>query len=74
MMNFLIRDLRVIRRQFQINLSSIFPINPHLPLPKGISELHLFEFVTFVSVKDSPEAEMKVYGTNEFKILSILKD
>ena len=67
MMNFLIRVLRAIRRRFQINSSSIFPLNPPLPLPEGISEKHLFEFITSVRVKDAPEAEMKAYGTNDFK-------
>ena len=67
MMNLLIRVLRAIRRRFQINSSSIFPLNPPLPLPEGISEQHLFEFITSVRVKDAPEAEMKAYGTNDFK-------
>ena len=67
MMNFLIRVLRAIRRRFQINSGSIFPLNPPLPLPEGISEQHLFDFVTSVRVKDAPEAEMKAYGTNDFK-------
>ena len=66
-MNFLIRVLRAIRRRFQINSSSIFPLTPPLPLPEGISEQHLFEFITSVRVKDAPEAEMKAYGTNDFK-------
>ena len=67
MMNFLIRVLRAIRRRFQINSSSIFPLNPPLPLPEGIIEQHLFEFVTSVRVKDAPEAEMKTCGMNDFK-------
>jgi len=67
MMNLLIRVLRAISRRFQINSSSIFPLNPPLPLPEGISEQQLFEFITSVRVKDAPEAEMKAYGTNDFK-------
>ena len=67
MMHFLIRILRSIRRRFQNNSRSIFPLNPPLPLPEGISEQNLFEFVTSVRVKDAPEAEMKAYGMNDFK-------
>ena len=66
-MNFLIRVLRAIRRRFQINLLLSLPLNPPLPLPEGISEQQLFEFITSVRVKDAPEAEMKAYGTNDFK-------
>ena len=67
MINFLIRILREIRRRFKISTSSIFPLNPPLPLPEGISEQNLFDFVTSVRVIDAPETEMKAYGTNDFK-------
>ena len=67
MINLLIRVLRAIRRRFQINPSSIFPINPPLTFPEGMSEQHLFDFVISVRVEDAPEAEMKTYGTNDFK-------
>ena len=74
-MNFLIRVIRFIFRRFQINSSSIiyrykyssFNLSPPLPLPEGVSEQDLFEFVTSIRVKDSSEAEMKAYGTNDFK-------
>ena len=66
-MNFLMRVIKFIFRQFQINSSSIFNLSPPLPLPEGISEQDLFEFVTSIRVKDSSEAEMKAYGTNDFK-------
>ena len=75
MMNFLMRGLRFIFRRFQINSSSIiyrykylsFNLSPPLPLPEGVSEKDLFEFVTSIRVKDSSEDEMKAYGTNDFK-------
>ena len=74
-MNFLKRVLRFIFRRFQINSSSIifrykylsFNLSPPLPLPEGVSEQDLFEFVTSIRVKDSSEDEMKAYGTNDFK-------
>ena len=74
-MNFLMRVLRFIFRRFQIISSSFifrykylsFNLSPPLPLPEGISEQDLFEFVTSIQVKDSSEAEMKAYGTNDFK-------
>ena len=56
-----------IHRRCQINSSYIFPLTPPLPLPEGISEQQLFDFITSVRVKDAPEAEMKAYGTNDFK-------
>lgn len=44
----------------------VFPLRPALPLPQGISEQQLFDFVTSVRVENSPEAEMCAYGTNDF--------
>ena len=75
MLNFLKRVLRFIFRRFQIISSSFifrykylsFNLSPPLPLPEGISEQDLFEFVTSIQVKDSSEVEMKAYGTNDFK-------
>lgn len=47
--------------------SMIFPLTPPLPLPNGISELELFEYVTSIRVQDAPEAEMRAYGTHDFR-------
>lgn len=44
-----------------------FPLNPELPLPPGVTEQQLFEFVTSARVEDAPEDEMKAYGTHDFK-------
>ena len=43
------------------------PIFPPLPLPTGVSEQELFNFVTSVRVADAPEDEMRRYGTLDFK-------
>ncbi len=43
------------------------PIFPPLPLPEGVSEKELFDFVTSVRVADAPEDEMRRYGTLDFK-------
>jgi len=66
-MNFVKRCIKYFIRRFQTDLSSIFPLNPPLPLPGRVSEQELFHFITSVRVNDAPEAEMKAYGTNDFK-------
>ena len=43
-----------------------FPSRPPLPLPAGVSEQQLFDFITLVRVHDAPEAEMRAYGTHDF--------
>jgi SAM-dependent methyltransferase len=45
----------------------MFPLTPPLPLPAGVSEQQLFDFVTSVRVQDAPEAEMRAYGTCDFR-------
>lgn len=40
---------------------------PKLPLPDGMTEQQLFDFVTSVRVSDAPEAEMRAYGTQDFR-------
>lgn len=49
------------------NLTSAFPLAPPLPLPTGVTEGKLFDFVTSVRVQDAPEAEMRAYGTCDFR-------
>lgn len=45
-----------------------FPsLQRELPLPDGMSEQQLFDFVTAVRVADAPEAEMVAYGTHDFR-------
>ncbi len=38
-----------------------------LPLPSGVSEQQLHDFVTSIRVSDAPEAEMHAYGSHDFK-------
>jgi SAM-dependent methyltransferase len=42
-------------------------LGPNLPLPQGVTEQQLFDFVTSIRVQDAPEEEMKAYGTHDFK-------
>lgn len=44
-----------------------YPAAPALPLPAGLSERELFQFVTSVRVADAPEKEMRAYGAHDFK-------
>lgn len=46
---------------------SSFPLCASLPLPQGVTEKQLFDFITSVRVEDAPEEEMKAYGTHDFK-------
>ena len=41
--------------------------SPPLPLPSGVTEEALFEFVTSVRVDGGPEDEMRAYGTHDFR-------
>ena len=59
--------LRKIRKNFRKDISLSFPLKPPLPLPEGVSEKQLFDFITSVRVQDAPEAEMKAYGTHDFR-------
>jgi SAM-dependent methyltransferase len=51
----------------RISEKLIAPPTPPLPLPEGISERQLRDFVTSVRVSNAPETEMKAYGTHDFK-------
>ena len=46
---------------------SLFNLYPALPLPEGVTEEQLFDFITSVLVEHAPEEEMKAYGSNDFK-------
>ena len=56
------RIMRRIRRELAVPTEKLFPLRPTLPIPQGISEEELFEFVTTVRVADAPEQEMRAYG------------
>jgi SAM-dependent methyltransferase len=63
----LVRGIKRIRRMISRSPDRIFPLHPPLPLPNGISEQQLFDFVTSVKVSDAPDAEMRNYGTHDFR-------
>jgi predicted SAM-dependent methyltransferase len=59
--------VRRLRRVIQKKPEALFPLALPLPLPPGITEQQLFNFVTSVRVQDAPEAEMRAYGTHDFR-------
>lgn len=59
------RVIRAVRRRKKPDV--IFPLTPPIPLPASVSEQQLFDFVTSVRVQDAPEAEMRAYGTHDFR-------
>ncbi len=61
------RIMRRIRRELGGSPEKLFPLRPVLPVPYGLSEAELFEFVTSVRVADAPEQEMRAYGSHDFR-------
>lgn len=61
------RAIHALNRRLSRNPTVMFPLIPPLPLPEGITEKQLFDFVTSVHVQDAPEAEMHAYGTHDFR-------
>jgi SAM-dependent methyltransferase len=61
------RIARRLRRAVRSKPEAVFPLSRPLPLPNGITEQQLFDFVTSVRVQDAPEAEMRAYGTHDFR-------
>jgi SAM-dependent methyltransferase len=45
----------------------LFPLNPKLPLPEGVSEEELFNFLKSVLVTDAPPQEMENYCKQDFR-------
>lgn len=45
----------------------VFDLTPPLPLPDNVTEQDLFDFITSIKVQDAPEAEMRAYGTHDFR-------
>jgi SAM-dependent methyltransferase len=56
-----------VRRTLRMTPGTIFPLSQPLPLPAGVSEQQLFQFVKSVRVHDAPEDEMRAYGTQDFR-------
>lgn len=61
------RVVRAVRRRLRKKPDVVFPLTPPLPLPAGVSEQQLFDFVTSVRVQDAPESEMRAYGSQDFR-------
>jgi SAM-dependent methyltransferase len=61
------RVARAVHRRLRKSPATVFPLAPPLPLPTGVSEQQLFDFVTSVRVQDAPEAEMRAYATCDFR-------
>ena len=64
---FIARFSRHLRVATSESPGGLFPLNPDLPIPHGITEEQLYEFVTSVRVVDAPEEEMRAYASNDFK-------
>lgn len=61
------RIMRRVRPELAVPPEKLFPLRSALPVPLGMSEDELFEFVTSVRVADAPEHEMLAYGTHDFR-------
>lgn len=61
------RVARAVRRRLKKKPDAIFPLMPSLPLPDGVTESQLFDFVTSVRVQDANEVEIRAYGTHDFR-------
>ncbi|MDO8291261.1 MAG: methyltransferase domain-containing protein [Gallionella sp.] len=61
------RIMRRIRVELSAQPEKLLPLRPELPVPQGISEEKLFEFVTSVRVADAPEQEMRDYCLQDFR-------
>ena len=59
--------VRTIQSCLRKKPDSLFQLTPDLPLPEGVTEQKLFDFITSVRVSDAPEAEMRAYGTHDFR-------
>lgn len=59
--------IRKVRSLLRREPDTFFSSYPELPLPEGVTEKQLFDFVTSVWVEDAPEAEIKAYGTHDFR-------
>jgi SAM-dependent methyltransferase len=52
---------------FRRRPEAIFPLRPPLPLPPGIDEATLYDFLSHVRVRDASEQEMKNYCSSDFR-------
>jgi len=59
--------MRLFRRLFRKSPVAILPLSPPLPVPEGVTEQQLYDFVTSIRVQDAPESEMRSYATHDFR-------
>ncbi|MBV6623526.1 MAG: methyltransferase domain-containing protein [Rivularia sp. (in: Bacteria)] len=53
--------------KYHLNSTKSFPLNPKLPLPEGVSESELFNFLETILVSDAPSREMADYCRQDFR-------
>lgn len=51
----------------RVQAKEFLPLCPDLPLPPGVSEKRLFDFLMSVRVEDAPETEMQNYCDDSFR-------
>ncbi len=70
-MNLLIRSIETIKYKIKSECNGtptrIFPLTPELPLPKGVSENELRDYLKSVLVADAPPQEMANYCEQDFR-------
>lgn len=70
-MNKLIKAAKKIKHRFKdkltYNPNSLFPLHPELPLPQGLSEDKLRNYLKSVLVADAPPQEMANYCEQDFR-------
>jgi SAM-dependent methyltransferase len=67
MRKFLKKASGKVQKYLRNGIIDAFPLNPKLPLPEGISESELFEFLKTVLVSDAPPQEMENYCRHDFR-------
>ena len=50
-----------------LEFEKIFPLRPQLPLPNGVAEKELFDWLKNVCVEGAPKKEMEQYCTSDFR-------
>jgi SAM-dependent methyltransferase len=58
---------RKIKKTLDAKPGDLFPLHPELPLPEGVSEEELFNFLKSVLVADAPPQEMANYCQQDFR-------
>jgi hypothetical protein len=56
-----------VKNQLEPKSAQLFPLNPELYLPEGMSESDLFDFLKSVRVSNAPPQEMENYCKQDFR-------